>query len=559
MFLFPHILFTDSFLCSDSRKSEITTAGKNGNKKKFFGKAKKSRGPLLLDSRMNSTTDECAQPKSTNFGSIHTEELLKIQAEASAMRTHFKILRRTTVDELGQLPEQAQEWADRATKAVDVAQSEVALLKNQIALEMSSRRKLLHEVQDLRGTVRVYCRPRTPINNVGSTGIISAPSREIGLLHREEVVHSKGIGAVPMCFEFDQMFPTNASQSEVYAEMEEIVLGSLEGFNACLMAYGQAGSGKTYSMLGNIEITKGDGFGNDAMPIVNFVNHGIHLLAVRQIFQVSSGRKDRFEDSFSLSILEIHDEKLIDLVAGTNIAESSGIIKGVDRRDRRVSKIKDEREDSSVSDDGSRKLEIRTNHEGDTIVQGQITVPINSFEDALKVWKQSLSLRASKNTDIDLKDRDSSSHVIATIEIMSTNVTTGIGTVGKLQFGDLACSDVTQKRGSSSTSRSNSTGIDSILAPLGNNSEWKFKNKSLSTLVDVVDARVNFSRNPPYRNSTLTHVLRDALEADTKTVLLVCAKSDPEDIQNTANSLRFASKMKKVVIGKATKRHITMA
>jgi hypothetical protein len=507
---------------------------------------------------MNSTADQSEQPQSTRFESMHTEELLKIQAEASAIKTHFKILRRTTMDELGQLPGQAKEWAEQASKAVDAAQSEVGLLKNQLALEISSRRKLLHEVQDLRGTVRVYCRPRPPVKSAGSAGTISSPSHEIGLLHREEALECQGSEAVPMCFEFDQMFARNATQSEVYAEVEEIVLGSLEGFNACLLAYGQAGSGKTYSMLGNVEILKGDGFGDDAKPIIKFVDHGIHLLAIRQIFQVSNERKDRFEDSFSLSILEIHDEKLIDLVAGTDIAESNGIIKGIDRRYCRVSKMNEEGEDSSINDDGSRKLEIRTNHEGDTIVQGQVTIPINSFEDALNVWKESLSLRAKSNTDIDLKARESSTHVIATIEIMSTNITTGIGTVGKLQFGDLACSDVTQKRGSS-TSRSNSIGMDNILAPLGNSFEWKFKNKSLSTLVDVVDARVNFSRSPPYRNSTLTHVLRDALEADTKTVLLVCARSDPEDIQNTANSMRFASKMRKVVIGKATKRHITMA
>lgn len=101
--------------------------------------------------------------------------------------------------------------------------------------------------------------------------------------------------------------------------------------------------------------------------------------------------------------------------------------------------------------------------------------------------------------------------------------------------------------------------MDNILASVGNKHEWKFQNKSISTLADVIDARVNFSRNVPYRNSTLTHVLRDALEADTKTMLLVCVKSDAESLQNTANSLRFASKTRKVVIGKATKHHVSVA
>jgi len=288
-------------------KSDMVMTGKNGKGMKFFGKGKKLKGPLLLDSQMNSTADDNDLPRTAPFETIHTEELLKIQAEASAMKKQFQILRRTTADELNQLPQHAKEWATQSSKAVNTSQSEVKLLKSQLALEISSRRKLLHEVQDLRGTVRVYCRPRPPTKKTGAGGIISAPSHELGLLHREEMKDSKGSEAVPMCFEFDRMFPTNASQSEIYAEMEELVLGSLEGFNACLMAYGQADSGKTYSMLGNIEISEGDGFGDDAMPIVNVVNHGIHLLAARQLFQVSSDRKDRFEDSFPLSVLEIHD------------------------------------------------------------------------------------------------------------------------------------------------------------------------------------------------------------------------------------------------------------
>jgi len=557
------VLVNFAHICSFSyRRNDINNGSKNSSKK-FFGKHKQSRGRSLLESQISSTANTDETAKSSHFASLHTEELLKIQAESSAMKKQFEILRRTAADELRQLPDHAKEWASQASKAVNAAQTEVSMLKNQLALEMSNRRKLLHEVQDLRGSVRVYCRPRPLASSsekaLPSRSIISAPSHDIGLLHREMVIEAEGKDMGPMCFEFDHMFTSNASQSEVYSEMEELVLGSLEGYNACLMAYGQSGSGKSHSMIGDFKISSGDGFGEEAMPFVDLVGCGIHLLAARQLFEVSSGRKNRFEDSFTLSILEIQDEKLMDLVAETNIAEAGGIIKGIDGRDRRV-KRRDTTEYYSDADENSKKLEIRTNHEGDTIVQGQVTVPITSFDDVVEVWKQSLALRAKRLMDSgrDLKTYDSSSHLIATIEVMSTNITTGIGTIGKLHCADLASSDVTHKRGTSS-SKSKATGMDNILAPVGNSLEWKFVNKSLSTLADVVDARVNFSRNVPYRNSTLTHVLRDALDADTKTMLLVCVRSDSADLQNTANSLRFGSKIRKVVIGKATKRHVTVA
>ena len=57
----------------------------------------------------------------------------------------------------------------------------------------------------------------------------------------------------------------------------------------------------------------------------------------------------------------------------------------------------------------------------------------------------------------------------------------------------------------------------------------------------------------PYRNSTLTHLLRDSLEADTKVLLMCCVSSEEANMADTVGALRFASRMQKVSIGKATK------
>lgn len=542
-------------------KNHICNTGKNGNKKTFFGKGKKSRGdPLLLENQIHSTAHENGSTKA--YGeSLHAEELLKIRAEALAMKKQFEMLRRTSQDELAQLPEYAKKWAEQASRAINAAQIEINMLKNQLSFEIANRRKILHEVQDLRGNVRVYCRQLPTMNSSEKGGtkknIIFSPSHDIAVLQTDMFVQKKSDSVKQMCFEFDRMFTSDVTQNEVYAEMEELVLGSLEGFKTCLIAYGQSGSGKTHSMIGDFNVSFGDGFGDDAMPTVELTHLGIHFLAARQLFHLSNDRQKAFEDLFKLSILEIRDEKLIDLVAGTEVAESSGLVKDIDGDIKRNARSQ---KSSAASSESRSKLEIRTNNEGDTIVQGQVSVPVRSFADVLHVWKQSMSLRAKiiKDEGLPTEAHDSSRHLIATIEIISTNLTTGIGTYGKLQCVDLAASDVTQRR-ESNGARSKLTGMDNILASLVDNSEWKFVNKSISTLADVVDARVNFSRNPPYRNSTITHLLRDALESDTKTLLLVCVKSDPKDIQDTANSLRLASKIRKVVIGKATKRFLTVA
>jgi hypothetical protein len=55
-----------------------------------------------------------------------------------------------------------------------------------------------------------------------------------------------------------------------------------------------------------------------------------------------------------------------------------------------------------------------------------------------------------------------------------------------------------------------------------NEDKIHFCNKSIDALNDVVNARCQFDRSVPYRNSTLTHLLRDSLEADAKVLLLCC-------------------------------------
>ena len=113
----------------------------------------------------------------------------------------------------------------------------------------------------------------------------------------------------------------------------------------------------------------------------------------------------------------------------------------------------------------------------------------------------------------------------------------GVGTVGKLQFVDLAGSDLLSRRTSSSSSKSSSTTkshMDALLTGVGNNTEWRFANKSLATMCDVVNARCQFARSVPYRNSTLTHLLRDSFEGDAKVLLVCCISSDIDDIQVNA-------------------------
>lgn len=259
--------------------------------------------------------------------------------------------------------------------------------------------------------------------------------------------------------------------------------------------------------------------------------------------------------------MEVYKERLCDLLTGTDKAEEKGRISveesdPVRRKKRNKGKTTSaERSPSrnSGSKQGNTKLEIRTNHNGDTVVQGLVSIKLESFDDVRTIWEQCLLQRARRLAEqgIDLNEYEAASHVIATLNVSSMNVATGMGSEGRIVFADIAGSDLIPRR-IPGNSKKISAGND-ILASAGSQSELKFSNKSLSTLSDVVSRRSRFIHDIPYRNSTLTHLLRDNLEADAKVLCLVCVSSDAKDLQETISSLRFAAKIRRVNIGKATK------
>lgn len=77
------------------------------------------------------------------------------------------------------------------------------------------------------------------------------------------------------------------------------------------------------------------------------------------------------------------------------------------------------------------------------------------------------------------------------------------------------------------------------------NKEGDAINKSLLTLQTVVMA-LGSKGVPAFRESKLTHFLKDSIGGNCKTTLLACAWGDPSKMQETLATCRFAEKMMKV-------------
>ncbi|KAB2621454.1 kinesin-4-like [Pyrus ussuriensis x Pyrus communis] len=72
----------------------------------------------------------------------------------------------------------------------------------------------------------------------------------IGILPRLQVICSD---SSKKQFKFDHVFRPEGNQEAVFAQTRPIVSSVLNGYNVCIFAYGQTGTGKTFTMEGTHE------------------------------------------------------------------------------------------------------------------------------------------------------------------------------------------------------------------------------------------------------------------------------------------------------------------
>uniref|UniRef100_A0A0D9V5J1 Kinesin motor domain-containing protein n=1 Tax=Leersia perrieri TaxID=77586 RepID=A0A0D9V5J1_9ORYZ len=157
---------------------------------------------------------------------------------------------------------------------------------------LAENQKLFNEVQELKGNIRVYCRVRpflpgqdgklTAVDYIGENGeiLISNPSKQGKEGYR--------------MFKFNKVFGTNASQAEVFSDIQPLIRSVLDGFNVCIFAYGQTGSGKTYTMSG---------------PGTSREDWGVNYRALNDLFDISLSRKNAFSYEVGVQMVEIYNEQ----------------------------------------------------------------------------------------------------------------------------------------------------------------------------------------------------------------------------------------------------------
>uniref|UniRef100_A0A8C7CZN7 Kinesin-like protein n=1 Tax=Oncorhynchus kisutch TaxID=8019 RepID=A0A8C7CZN7_ONCKI len=289
----------------------------------------------------------------------------------------------------------------------------------------------------------------------------------------------------------------DVSQEEVYGRVGRgVVLGALEGYNGTVMCFGQTGAGKTYTMTGATE---------------NYKQRGIIPRALQEVFHEVEQRSDH-AFSVHLSFLEIYNETLVDLLA--SVRGCPGV--------------------------GPGGMAVVEEAGGGVSVRGLSLHPVHSEEVALN-----LLFEGEMNRIIGahaLNKNSSRSHCILTVHIESRSHTLSDAkyVTSKLNLVDLAGSERLGKTGSEGQ----------VLK------EAMYINKSLSFLEQAILALADRRRDHvPFRQTKLTHALKDSLGGNCNTVLVANIYGEASQIEETLSTLRFASRMKCVQMDPVVNEH----
>ena len=219
-------------------------------------------------------------------------------------------------------------------------------------------------------------------------------------------------------FKFDFAFPENVPQEEVYdTTAAPIVSGVLEGFNGTIFAYGQTGTGKTFSM---------DGKDGDL--------RGIMPRAFEHIFDYINANSDSAQFLVTVTYVEIYNNELRDLLS------------------------KDQKEQLKIREDPHRGIVIR----------GVATHKVQCLEDLNMLLKFGKKNRKVRKTNMNAES--SRSHSILTINIETLTQLDGNQHVrtARLNLVDLAGSERVSKTGAEGEGFKEGVNINYELMILGN-------------------------------------------------------------------------------------------
>lgn len=332
--------------------------------------------------------------------------------------------------------------------------------------------------------VRVVVRSRPMDKNELASGAVSAI--QVDNINRAITVIKPNATAnePPKTYYFDNVFDGNSNQLDLYVDTARPIVDKvLEGYNGTILAYGQTGTGKTYTMSGNPDSPQ---------------TKGIIPNAFAHIFGHIAKAQDNQKFLVRVSYMEIYNEEVRDL----------------------------------LGKDVSKSLEVKERPDIGVFVKdlsGYVVHNADDLENIMRLGNKNRAVGATK-----MNQESSRSHAIFSITVESSELVEGgmqHVRMGKLQLVDLAGSERQSKTQASGQRLKEATKINLSLSVLGN---------VISALVDGKSTHI------PYRNSKLTRLLQDSLGGNSKTVMCATISPADCNYVETISTLRYASRAKNI-------------
>ncbi|XAR54122.1 Plus-end-directed kinesin ATPase [Bertholletia excelsa] len=297
-------------------------------------------------------------------------------------------------------------------------------------------------------------------------------------------------------YEFDEILTEFASQKRVYEVVAKPVVESvLDGYNGTVMAYGQTGTGKTYTLghLGDEDTS----------------SRGIMVRAMEDILADICLETD----SISVSYFQLYMETIQDLLNPAN--DNIAIV-----------------EDPKT---------------GDISLPSATIVEIRDQPSFLELLRLGEAHRFAANTK--LNTESSRSHAILMVQVRKSSL-------GKETFpneNDDPCNSINSfkppviRKGKlvlvdlAGSERINKSGSEGQLLE-----EAKSINLSLSALGKCINALAENSAHVPIRDSKLTRLLRDSFGGTARTSLIVTIGPSPRHRAETSSTILFGQRAMKV-------------
>uniref|UniRef100_A0A7S3ZCK1 Kinesin motor domain-containing protein n=1 Tax=Lotharella globosa TaxID=91324 RepID=A0A7S3ZCK1_9EUKA len=331
---------------------------------------------------------------------VERKKLVRVKEEHKAQMKAFEIRRTNEIKiEMG--------------KKMKTLEAKVLKAQEAFKEERILRIKYHNMVEDMKGKIRVYCRIR-PMSK-------SEKKRKDEMSSKAEdkytiVVNQKSRGReARKQFSFDEVFGPTSPQDLVYENTANLIQSAYDGYNVCIFAYGQTGTGKTYTMYGEPS------------------NPGIAPRAIETLYACVKNGSHMYDSTITCYMVELYKSALQDLL-NTSSKKT--------------------------------KLKITKNAQGTVEVQGCVIKAAPDAKSLMKILDDGNKKRVTSSTNMNAGS--SRSHLILSIIINNVNRRTGVSTSGKLSLVDLAGCERASKTGANAQQLKEAQSINQSLSALGN-------------------------------------------------------------------------------------------